>query len=280
MPSRQKLGVTLVLSAGALTGLLLSQACATPPARGTLAQVKSSEPAPVPQLTAERKQQVESQLREIAKSFKTYARVSDDSVGWAPQMCMGPPPSRVGLTRAPEASAHGRKLYFLYARDQRAYLDMSYADSSCAPRTTPFTNPVGQVVVKEAFTPRPADDQRAEYERLRASANRPFSETPEAKAYALFAEDRAGKLFHADELAGLFVMLKLDPATAGTDQGWVYATIDKDLSTITSLGVVESCMNCHKQTDRDRLYGKENSWPAQWPNAAPKHESPATPAPR
>ena len=61
--------------------------------------------------------------------------------------------------------------------------------------------------------------------------------------------------FRADKLSGLFIMYKLDPATPGTDNGWVYGTVMPDRKSVTSAGRVRSCMNCHEATPHDRLFG-------------------------
>lgn len=54
----------------------------------------------------------------------------------------------------------------------------------------------------------------------------------------------------------LFIMAKLDPKTAGTDQGWVYGTVTPDGKTVTAAGRVESCMKCHQAARHDRLFGR------------------------
>lgn len=50
-------------------------------------------------------------------------------------------------------------------------------------------------------------------------------------------------------------MMKLDPKTPGTDDGWVYATLAADGRTVTAAGRIESCMKCHRETKTDRLFG-------------------------
>ena len=71
--------------------------------------------------------------------------------------------------------------------------------------------------------------------------------------YAYAQKD--GKLYKAGAPAGLFVMHKLDPSTANTDQGWVYGTVAPDGQTVTSAGRVGSCMGCHQQAPNGRLFG-------------------------
>ena len=50
-------------------------------------------------------------------------------------------------------------------------------------------------------------------------------------------------------------MLKLDPSTPETDEGWVYGTLSADGQRVTAAGRVESCMDCHVDEGRDRMYG-------------------------
>jgi hypothetical protein len=57
------------------------------------------------------------------------------------------------------------------------------------------------------------------------------------------------------ERSALFVMMKLDPATPGTDQGWIYGTTTADAKTVTGAGRIGSCMQCHEKAPRDRLFG-------------------------
>jgi hypothetical protein len=62
-------------------------------------------------------------------------------------------------------------------------------------------------------------------------------------------------VYKAAKPAGLFVMMKLDPKTPGTDAGWVYGTLSADGKAVTAAGKVESCMKCHQDAKHDRLFG-------------------------
>lgn len=42
------------------------------------------------------------------------------------------------------------------------------------------------------------------------------------------------RAYRTDKLQGLFIMLKQDPGTPGTDEGWVYGTVSADGKTVTS----------------------------------------------
>jgi hypothetical protein len=101
------------------------------------------------------------------------------------------------------------------------------------------------VLVKESFKPVVAEKAAAR------------SDDP-----VVASEDQAvSERYVPGERAGLFITAKLDPALAGTDQGWVYATTTPDASRILQAGVIQSCVECHQETARDRLYGPRWSWP-------------------
>jgi hypothetical protein len=106
------------------------------------------------------------------------------------------------------------------------------------------SSPVGQVVVKEAWVPEEVKDDGGRKE----PAVRKVEFIP-------YARGKDGRLYHAKEKAGLFIMYKLDPKTPGTDEGWVYGTVTADGKKVTSAGRVESCMECHKDAPHDRLFG-------------------------
>ena len=78
-------------------------------------------------------------LPEIARSYRQYGYV-DDIPRVAPTMCKAPtrPASRVSTSR--DEATHGRKTYFLFAKDRLAYLHAKDLDQ-----------PDGQVVVKESW---------------------------------------------------------------------------------------------------------------------------------
>jgi hypothetical protein len=52
-----------------------------------------------------------------------------------------------------------------------------------------------------------------------------------------------------------FIMHKLDPATEGTDEGWIYAAIDYESGKVTAAGKLANCMGCHKDARKDRMFG-------------------------
>lgn len=209
-------------------------------------------------------------LLRIAAEYKQYPRVSDRA-NWAPAMCRAPGPTGVQHSRSPDAQTHGRKLYFLYAKDSAAYDRMSSYGTLDYPGTNkaeqaPWLNPVGQTVVKESFVP---------VEVAAAEIPKPPSDPSLMRQRELpdnYAKD-GDKYFKAADPTQLFIMTRLDSETPGTDQGWVYGVVTADAKTVLSAGMIESCMDCHRKTTRDRLYGHRWSWPVdekgniQWKDA-------------
>jgi hypothetical protein len=144
-----------------------------------------------------------------------------------------------------DASTHGRKLYFLFARDPDTYRaagGFELLDDGA--RSALERELVGQALVKESWHQAAVDI--AEFPPLDPSNSDPH------KAPVVYA-DRGEYRYRTGEQADLFVMYKLDPATPGTDRGWVYGTITPDGGRVTSSGRVASCMRCHDESTSDRL---------------------------
>jgi hypothetical protein len=55
-------------------------------------------------------------------------------------------------------------------------------------------------------------------------------------------------------MAGIYVMLKVQEGTPGTDAGWLYGTVTAE-GEVTSAGRVASCMGCHVTAHHERLFG-------------------------
>ena len=51
----------------------------------------------------------------------------------------------------------------------------------------------------------------------------------------------------------LYVVAKVGDRD-GSDHGWIYGTVATD-GTVTSAGRVQSCMGCHEDATRERLFG-------------------------
>lgn len=167
-------------------------------------------------------------------NYGMYGNV-DDIGRWVPGLCRIPYMT-IRASKSKDPGTHGGKLYWMHAKDRDAYL-------AAGPGKV---QPVGQVLVKEAFAakPGPAPDEGGKRKYYMGG-----------RSIVRGTATRDGKSFHAGELKALYVMLKLDPKTEGTDEGWVYGTLTADRKKVTSAGRVASCMNCHTRGTNDRMFG-------------------------
>ena len=194
----------------------------------------------------------EAELARVAAEYRTYGRV-DDELRWAPYLCRLPMPARAHLTTSSDPGTHGgQKVYSLLAKDHAAYERAEAAHGTAGGIAGDVTQPVGQVIVKESFEAQriaPADAPQAEHLSFFAGLD---SSGDHFVPYAR----KGDVLYQAGRPLGLFIMLKLDPSTPGTDRGWVYGTVAPD-GRVTSGGRVGACMSCHETANADRLL-----WPA------------------
>lgn len=186
----------------------------------------------------------EGVLKEAVADYQVHGWV-DDILRWAPGLCRLPM-VRVSESRSTDLGTHGRKLYWLFAQDREAY----GASAQGQPQ------PVGQILVKEAWGVRKATDAEV------ANAAKLFP-TPRPGVSDRFRTpvrltvERDGVHWTPDQKQALYVMLKLGPDAEGTDGGWVYGTLTPDGQTVTSAGRVASCLRCHEQAKHDRMLGPE-----------------------
>ena len=194
-------------------------------------QPESAAPGPVDERFRER-------LLEIAAAYTSYGRV-DDLGRWAPFLCSIPPPAQARMSASRDRETHGRKIYSLLARDREAYV-------SCAERP----QPTDQVIVKESWLPEalPAGEPMPEPSRTGEG----LGAVPYFHPYA----EMDGRVYRATTPGPLFVMFKVGAETPGTDDGWVYGTVDTG-GEVTSAGRVESCMGCHADAPHGRLFGPQ-----------------------
>lgn len=177
----------------------------------------------------------------IANAAEQYREwgVVGPHVTWAPELCMAPPAPSMHPTRAQGLPEDGHKLFALYANDGVSYLTLTEPDSE-------GDAPIGMSLVKEAYAPV-------------ETGTPPQSWSVEGRAlmeeHGFYPFAKKGETFYgAGARKDLFVMTKLAPETPGTDAGWVYGTVAPD-GTVTSAGLVESCIACHESAPRDRLFG-------------------------
>jgi hypothetical protein len=172
--------------------------------------------------------------RAIAAEYVSWGRV-DDELRWAPFLCRIPLPGIAYQSESSDATTHGQKLYSVFAKIRTAYPQ--------GPHT-------GQVIVKQSWRSEPGGAGGADGydpERYRSDAG-----TTSDHFFPYAKKD--GVIYRATEPAGLYLMWKVEPATADSDEGWVYATITAD-GEVTAAGRVASCMGCHEMADNERLFG-------------------------
>lgn len=191
---------------------------------GCNSDLRAAPAKPTPQVDA----RFAEAIRTAARPYQQWGRV-DERPNVAPMMCDMPRPEHYGSkgqVRMSEAeeSPHGKKLYYLWASDRAAYLKTEVAQ--------------GFTIVKESFAATPSTKRNPAPGNLDA----PLHDTVEVD----------GKRLTTGAATGLYVMTKL--GGEGTDAGWIYGTITTD-GVVTSAGRVATCMGCHEDAPRDRLFG-------------------------
>ncbi|MDJ0975062.1 MAG: cytochrome P460 family protein [Planctomycetota bacterium] len=287
----QRLGIVVLIVALGLGSYVLSAAQAGEGDDGKAPKgAPSDKPADKPAAPKEANdKRFHAALKAAAQVYLGYGRV-DDEARWAPFLCRTPRLPRVRMSASADPKTHGRKLYYLFAKQRDAY-------AGYKPKTT---QPVGQVIVKEAWTPEPIKASKPVAEAVKRPMH-PFGE-PDARMVAdefisdgeqptrpgekpapkgtkvktetavVTVAEKDGTRYRPKARSGIFVMLKLDPKTEGTDGGWVYGTLTPDGQTVTSAGRVASCMGCHAKSDetRDRMFGLPRPAPPKPKAPAPK----------
>lgn len=185
------------------------------------------------------------EVRSVVSLYESWGRV-DDEMRFAPWLCRMPMAAQARLSASDHAATHGEKLYTLYAMDPVAYGAQPSASMPGEGATAPIAG-LSQVIVKESFAPVPLDDDGEG--RLGSGVDGSVGE------HRLRPAEKDGKRFVAGERRGLYVMMKTDAATEGTDAGWIYATVKPDMITVTAVGMIDSCAGCHAEAGDGRLFG-------------------------
>lgn len=206
---------------------------------------RKSPPDPV----SEHDRRWRAEVLGIAKDYERFGRV-DHEARWAPELCRMPLDPKARMSRSDDAGNHGRKLYSVFAKIRDAY---------ARDRSTKYRNakeaPMGQWIVKESWTHEEFKGDSAEIKPVRRELKSiDDAGTPIVDVFVPFAK-HGGKTYRVKEKFGLFIMLKDDARMPETDNGWIYATVAKDMKTITALGRIESCMKCHQDAPWDRQFG-------------------------
>jgi hypothetical protein len=194
------------------------------------------------------------ELLKAASEYKAWGRV-DDEMRWAPWLCRMPNPGLARVSASKDADTHGQKLYSLFAKNRLEYLSVKNPENKDKPAA------VGQAVVKQSWTPEEIVDPKAKPAKRIVSGvietpvpNGSGKSFPELDHFYPYAW-KGDQAFKAVKQADLFIMLKLDPKTEGTDMGWIYGTVTSNGMKVTSVGKIESCIKCHQDAPRDRLFG-------------------------
>lgn len=166
----------------------------------------------------------DARLLDAARAYPTWPKVTS-SLGWASTDCAAPTIPTLHAGTSKDDATHGQKLFHLFAQSHNAYVN-DYKKPA----------PTGQVLVKESWKPVlvPPEDQS--------------KRSPDTVV-------REGKLYRKGARMGLFLMLKLDAKTEGTDHGWVYGVVSGDGAQVIAAGKLSNCMGCHTNAPGDRLFG-------------------------
>ncbi len=207
-----------------------------------LGDAKAPSGTETPALNSE---QFHERLLAIAQAYPLYGRL-DANPRWAPTYCRAPL-ATAHLSASKDTGTHGQKLYSLFVKQPDVYLDLAKQ------------SPIGQVIIKESWVPElvrePAKAPQQVLSRTLKVRTEDGKTVKEVQDRFLPYAQKDAKLYHAARQSDLFIMYKLDPATPDTDQGWVYGTVTVDGRKVTSAGRVASCMGCHQQAGKDRLFG-------------------------
>lgn len=179
------------------------------------------------------------EVRAVLAAYEAWGRV-DDEMRWAPWLCRMPMAASARWSESGHADTHGAKLYTLYALDP-----VGYGAQRSAMGEPAKLSGLSQVIVKESFAPEPLEGDG------KSAAWNPHG----IGEHRLRPAEKDGRQFVAGERRGLYIMMKTEGAAEGTDAGWVYATVDADMATVTAVGVIDSCAGCHAEAGDDRLFG-------------------------
>ncbi len=191
----------------------------------------------------------EATLAWIAAEYSAWPRATD-YLHWSPLDCRAPAVRGewFAASASEDEGTHGRKLYHLYARDVWGYIASVPWWDTVDQREDRRLNPIGQVLVKEAWHPvEVAPGERDEEGRVLPPAGRDSLEN------LVFEGER---WYEPGERADLFIMYRMERGTPGTDEGWLYGVVTPgEHPVVTSFGLIESCMGCHQESENDRMLG-------------------------
>jgi len=207
-----------------------------------------------PRPSASENEPFSEDLLKAAREYRTWGRV-DDEMRWAPTLCRSPNPGRVYESASQDDETHGQKLYSLFARKRNDYVALKNGEGVA----------VGQTIVKQSWVaeeitdPKERPGKQIDFEKVirtpvSKSGGRQQQRNEEGDHFYPYVW-KGEKVFKAKEQSDLFIMMKFDSETPGTDAGWIYGTVTPDGKKVVSVGKIESCMKCHEEARKERLFG-------------------------
>ena len=204
--------------------------------------------------------ELESDVLVAATSYLQWGGPVDFQLRFGPTLCMIPP-LEPRFSESDPSGPHAEKLYFVHAADAPSYAGVDYGNESeggflmpnakwdledRSPPLPEFDGEWSQVLVKEAFAP-------SLYGGKASELSYPFDDSGLFANKVLPAE-RDGEEWVPGDFVGLYLMLRTSRETPGTDEGWVYATVQAD-GAVSAYGQIPSCVACHRRAGPDRMFG-------------------------
>ena len=199
----------------------------------------------------------------VASGFKSWPKLTRAPRN-APALCDFAPQygTTTHFSTSGDGLTHGQKVYHLYAMDSKSYFERTDMHAYRPAKGDPAALAgIKQVLVKDSFRPEPVEGGEAEAVRDKAAALVQGSRMRERPDSTDSAAHDAGEVGYqgdwrvkAGEALGQYVMIDYGAGRAGTDDGWVYATV-KPSGEIVQAGMIESCMGCHVKAPHGRLFG-------------------------
>ncbi len=235
-------------------GLLVLAACQTRtapagPEPRTAASPTPAAPPAAPAVTAADAEAMRSVIERVAKGYTWLGRA--DGIYWAPYDCKAPPPPPAFVSAAPDGD-HARKLYHLLIQSPDAYANATGSSLPSQVGMLGHGRDAGPWTIALAGNP---DAAAPEWSVFRETEQVLVKESyaPHECADGPRAATVGGHTYCLDRPTGLFVMVKPKVTAMPTDDGWIYGTFVS--GTVTSSGLVASCMGCHQKAPHGRLFG-------------------------
>jgi len=194
----------------------------------------------------------EELLLAAAREYRAWTRISD-RMELAPALCIWYG-AQVRASDSADDATHGRKLYYLYACDADAYRELSSNGFATRNDDPPAPTPLGQTLVKETWAAVESPAPPVSPEPPGQYSSGPLVGVTEDYVDPC-VQGPDGKRYCAGEQGDLFMMMKRPADTPDSDEGWIYAVVSSDASTIRSAGRLENCMKCHVEQGPERQFG-------------------------